>query len=131
VEAALRDLRSRGIRLGVVCDSGLMVGRVLRERLRRAGLSDYFEPGAMAFSDEVGVTKPRPEMFRAALDVIGVPPAEAAHIGDLKATDVAGARALGMRSVRFKGFNDDMDEGPEADAVIDNYDQLPEALGLE
>jgi putative hydrolase of the HAD superfamily len=130
VEAAITSLRDRGIRLGIVCDSGMMVGRVLRGQLQRAGLSQYFEPDALAFSDEVGVTKPRPEIFHRALSGLGVSPADAAHIGDLRFTDMAGARALGMRAVRFRGFNDDTGEGPEGDATIDSYAQLEAALGL-
>jgi len=128
--AAVARLRARGLRLGIVCDSGMMVGRVLRDRLRRSGLAAHFEPGAMAFSDEVGVTKPRPEIFRHALDALGAAPAAAAHVGDLRFTDMAGARALGMRAVRFRGFNDDAGEGPEGDAVIDDYAELEAALGL-
>lgn len=130
VVSAIAGLRARGIRLGVVCDAGLMVGRVLRGQLERAGLLGQFEPGSLAFSDEVGVTKPRPEMFLTALDAIGVSPREAAHVGDLRFTDMAGAKALGMRAVRFRGFNDDQGEGPEGDAVIDSYGELPAALGL-
>ena len=130
VAEAVADLSGRGIRLGIVCDSGMMVGRVLRERLKRSGLARHFDPAALAFSDEVGVTKPRPEIFLRALDALGVRPADAAHVGDLHFTDMAGARALGMRAVRFKGFNDDDGEGPEGDAVIDSYRDLPAALGL-
>ncbi len=130
VAAALADLRARGIRLGVVSDAGLMVGRVLRGRLARADLLRHFEPGALAFSDEVGVTKPRPEIFRRALDALDARPAEAAHVGDLRFTDIAGAKALGMRAVRFRGYRDDEGEGPEGDAVIDDYRDLPAALGL-
>ena len=130
VEAAIARLRDRGIPLGIVCDSGMMVGRVLRGQLERTGLGRHFDPEAMAFSDEVGVTKPRPEIFRKALAGLGAAPAEAAHIGDLRFTDMAGARALGMRAVRFRGFNDDTGEGPEGDAVIDSYSDLETALGL-
>jgi FMN phosphatase YigB (HAD superfamily) len=130
VEEAIRRLRARGLRLGVVCDSGMMVGRVLRGQLERTGLAAHFEPSALAFSDEVGVTKPRPEMFLRALDALGVQPSEAAHIGDLRFTDMAGAKALGMRAVRMRGFNDDQGEGPEGDAVIDDYADLERALGL-
>jgi putative hydrolase of the HAD superfamily len=130
VAASVADLRSRGLRLGIVCDSGMMVGRVLRDRLQRSGLAPHFEPAALAFSDEVGVTKPRPEIFLRSLVALGVGPGEAAHVGDLHFTDMAGAKALGMRAVRFKGFNDDHSEGPEGDAVIDSYDDLSAALGL-
>jgi putative hydrolase of the HAD superfamily len=130
VEAAITRLRDRGIRLGIVCDSGMMVGRVLRGQLQRTGLAGHFEPDAMAFSDEVGVTKPRPEIFRKALSGLEANPSEAAHVGDLRFTDMAGARALGMRAVRFRGFNDDTGEGPEGDVAIDSYADLETALGL-
>jgi FMN phosphatase YigB (HAD superfamily) len=131
IEAAVAGLRRRGLKLGIVCDSGMMVGRVLRGQLERTGLGSHFEPEAVAFSDEVGVTKPRPEIFRKALDALGTSPAETAHIGDLRFTDMAGAKALGMRAVRFRGFNDDQGEGPEGDAVIDSYADLETALGLD
>ena len=130
VEAAITRLRDRGIRLGIVCDSGMMVGRVLRGQLERTGLARHFEAGALAFSDEVGVTKPRPEIFHKALAGLGSSPVDAAHVGDLRFTDMAGARALGMRAVRFRGFNDDIGEGPEGDATIDSYADLEAALGL-
>ncbi len=130
VEAAITRLRERRIPLGIVCDSGMMVGRVLRGQLERTGLARHFETDAMAFSDEVGVTKPRPEIFRKALAGLGARPAEAAHVGDLRFTDMAGARALGMRAVRFRGFNDDTGEGPEGDVAIDSYADLDAALGL-
>jgi putative hydrolase of the HAD superfamily len=130
VEAAIERLRGRGIRLGIVCDSGMMVGRVLRGQLARTGLGRHFEPNALAFSDEVGVTKPRPEIFHKALAGLATAPADAAHVGDLRFTDMAGARALGMRAVRFRGFNDDTGEGPEGDVAIESYDHLEAALGL-
>jgi len=130
VEAAITRLRDRGLRLGIVCDSGMMVGRVLRGQLQRTGLAPHFVAEALAFSDEVGVTKPRPEIFRKALAGLGAAPSEAAHIGDLRFTDMAGARALGMRAVRFRGFNDDTGEGPEGDVAIDSYAELEAALGL-
>ena len=66
----------------------------------------------------------------------GVDPAEAAHIGDLRRTDVAGARGIGMRAVRYRGVFDDpgrADDGSdqvEGDAVIDDHADLLAALDL-
>ena len=37
----------------------------------------------------------------------------------------AGARAIGMRSVRYRGLADDPASGPEADLVIDDHRELP------
>ena len=57
-------------------------------------------------------------------------PFTVAHVGDLKRTDVAGARAVGMATVRFRGVGDDPDGGDEADHVIDRLVDLLAVLGL-
>ncbi len=125
---AVRRLRERGLRLGIVSDTGFRPGRVLRRQLAAVGILDCFEPGGMAFSDEVGVPKPHPRIFEAALRGLDVAAAEAVHVGDLKFTDVAGARGVGMRVIRFTGCADDLEEGPEADAVVSSYAELELAL---
>jgi len=125
---AVHRLQERGLRLGIVSDTGFRPGRVLRRQLAATGILDCFEPAGLAFSDEVGVPKPHPRIFEAALRGLGVEPGEAVHVGDLKFTDVAGARGVGMRVLRFTGFSDDAEEGPEADAVISSYGELEAAL---
>ena len=124
----LGELRERGLRLGVVSDTGWSPGRILRRHLDSAGLLALFEPEALAFSNEVGVPKPDRRMFERALAGMGVEPVAAAHVGDLRFTDVAGARAMGMLAIRFTGAVDDAGEGPEADHVVASYEQLRELL---
>lgn len=126
--AALRDAR---VRVGIVCDVGLMASTYLRTHLERHGLLGHF--GHWSFSDDVGVYKPDARIFRHALEGLGgVAPERAAHVGDRRRTDVAGALALGMRAVRFSAVYDDTDpdEGPEGDAVVVRYGDLLPALGL-
>jgi putative hydrolase of the HAD superfamily len=128
----LAALAGRGVRLGIVCDVGMTPSPILRDFLDRAGLLKFF--GAWAFSDEVGHYKPSPVIFEHVLAGLGgVAPARAAHVGDLRRTDVAGARAMGMVAVRYTGvYDDDADaEGqPEADVVVASHAELPAALGL-
>lgn len=125
----IRDLAGRGVKLGIVCDVGFTPSRTLLAFLDSQGVLRAFD--AVAFSDEVGVYKPDPAIFEHALAGMGVSPDEAAHVGDLRRTDIAGGRALGMRTVRFVGVNDDDSQPePEADHVIDDYGQLPAVLGL-
>ena len=126
---AIQKLRRAGVRLGVISDTGFSPGRVLRGFLSRAGLLHCFEPAALAFSDEVGVPKPNPRIFRTALEALGVRPSQAVHVGDLRATDVA-ARAMGMGSVRFIGCHNDGGDGPEANVVISHLADLSAALGM-
>jgi putative hydrolase of the HAD superfamily len=125
---ALGALRERGVRLGIVCDTGFTGGELLREVLEGKGLLEHFS--GWAFSDEVGAYKPSPRMFEAALEALGTRPQEALHVGDLRRTDVAGAKALGMGTVRYTGLHDDqdVDSGPEADFVIAGHRELPDLL---
>jgi putative hydrolase of the HAD superfamily len=87
---ALRRLRARGVRLGVVSNSD---GRV-ESALREAGLLDLFE--VVVDSSIAGVEKPDPRIFLAALEQLGVPAGEALYVGDVHEVDVVGARAAGM-----------------------------------
>lgn len=130
IEECLRALGRLGIGTAIVCDVGLTPSRLLRRFLESRGLLGAF--GAFAFSDEVGVYKPSPEIFRTALDGLGgVGAAEAAHVGDRRRTDVAGALGMGMRAVRYRGVYDDLDEAhPDAPIVLDHHDTLLPSLGI-
>jgi HAD superfamily hydrolase (TIGR01509 family) len=123
----LLALAQRGVRLALVCDTGFSGGRTVRQLLARTGLLDALE--IQIFSDEVGVPKPHRRMFEAALDPLGVDPAHAVHVGDLRPTDVAGGRAFGMGTVRLRAVHDDCSAHAEADAVADSHAQLLELLG--
>ena len=124
----LRTLEVAGIRRALVCDTGMTPGRVVRAMLRQLELEPHLE--FLAFSDEVGVPKPNPEIFAKALAELGAKPEDAVHVGDLKRTDVHGARALGMGTVRVRGAHDDRADLPEADAVVEVLPELLPLLGL-
>ncbi len=123
IDVTLEQLRDDGLLLGIVCDAGFSGGAILREFLDGEGLLSYFS--GWGFSDEVGAYKPAPEIFEAALEMLDAKAESAVHIGDLRRTDVAGARAVGMRSGRYRGLLDDPDPGPEADFVIGSHRELP------
>ena len=126
VAATLRTLNDAGVRIGIVCDVGLTPSTNLRHILERHGVLGLFDH--WSFSDEVGIYKPAPEIFEHALHGLGdLEPADAAHIGDLRRTDVAGALDMGMLALRYSGLADDDDpaHGPEADLVIADHAELP------
>ena len=130
VHTCLRALREAGVKLGIVCDIGLTPSPVVRELLAREALLDLFDD--TTFSDEAGHYKPSADVFRYALARLGDPPPErCAHVGDRLRTDVAGARAMGMTSVRYTRVYDDPTPGvEEADVVTDDLASLPSALGV-
>ena len=126
VDVLVADLQARGVRLGIVCDVGFTPSTGLRRILERFGLLGCFD--GWSFSDEVGCYKPARAIFEHALGYLGVGPSAAAHVGDLRRTDVAGARGMGMTAVRYRGAHDDLSAGPEADHVIDHHAELWPAL---
>jgi FMN phosphatase YigB (HAD superfamily) len=125
----IQALEEANIRIGLVCDTGLTPGRVVRELLQKEGLLDHLE--AQCFSDEVGVPKPGNEIFAKALAELGCRPPEAIHIGDLKRTDIAGAHDIGMYAIRYRGVHNDRSDSIDANIVIDRHDELLEILGVD
>ena len=128
VEECLRCLHAAGIQLSIVCDIGLTPSPTLRHHLEQRGLLGLFS--SWAFSDEVGVYKPAPEIFEHALAPLGVAPAQAAHVGDRRRTDGGGAAAIGMVAIRYTGVYDDPDEGPDGDHVVADLTDVPRVLGV-
>jgi putative hydrolase of the HAD superfamily len=128
IGGVLAALSARGVRVGIVCDVGFTGGALLRDLLARESLLEHFD--GWSFSDETGHYKPSPAAFEAALAALRALPEEAMHVGDLRRTDVAGAAALGMKTVRYRGMHDDADEasGVEADFVIDSHLELVEVV---
>ncbi len=98
VPEALRELRSR-VPIAVVTD-GAVAGQ--RAKLAALGLADAFD--AVVLSDAWGraFRKPHPLPFRTALRHLGVDAADAVMVGDRPDKDIAGAAALGMRTIRVR-----------------------------
>jgi putative hydrolase of the HAD superfamily len=125
VRETVPALAVEGYRLGIISDTSLTPGRVLRDFLKKDGLLDCFS--TLTFSDETGFPKPDPRMFEVTLAGLGSRAAEAAHVGDTPRTDVAGARAAGMTTIRCAGAADQPGP-PEADFVIRDHREIPEIL---
>jgi len=90
---SLARLRAAKLKLGIVSNSD---GRV-EEALEAAGLRQYFD--AVIDSALIGVEKPDPRIFQAALAALDVEPDEALYVGDLYQVDVVGARAAGIEAI--------------------------------
>jgi HAD superfamily hydrolase (TIGR01509 family) len=123
---ALSALREQGYALAVVSNTMRTPGATLRKLLEQLGLMRYFAHAV--FSDEVGVRKPDPEIFRRALRAIGADPATAIHVGDDGMLDVGGARAAGMRVIQVTTASLKALGGRRPDAVIPSLSELPDAV---
>ena len=108
--------------LAIISDTGVTPGRVVRRVLGDLGALHFFK--STVFSDEMGLCKPNEAMFRTALNELGVGPSEAVHVGDLLHTDVAGAKAVGMRSIWMKTSETPMMDRWRPDYVISSISQV-------
>ena len=72
---------------------------VQHTKLSGSGMEPYFE--TLTVSEEVGVKKPNPEIFRYALQKAKATPEESLMIGDEMAVDIDGARAAGIDQIFF------------------------------
>ena len=109
------------VKLGVVSNtrSHLLVERTLEH----LGFRSLFGP--VVTSAGCGWRKPSSRIFREVLDVWGLPPEQIVMVGDSPTKDVAGAKALGMRTVWLKfGLSGSAD----ADAEVVTPSELPGVL---
>jgi putative hydrolase of the HAD superfamily len=120
------DSLSQAYTLGIISDTGMTPGRVVRTLLDRAGLLSLFS--STLFSDEVGCYKPHAEIFKLALRDLAVLPAQAVHIGDDPQTDVRGAKGVGMKAILFNRSSATGTVAEGADVVIGSYDGLMEIV---
>ena len=74
-------------------------------------------------SEDVGTYKPRPEMFKAGLDLLGMEPAEVLHIGDSFSNDVVGAARIGIPVAWLNRVQKPLPQPGMATYIIDDLHQ--------
>jgi putative hydrolase of the HAD superfamily len=89
-------LGAHGIKRGI-CSNAPFPPEMMRRQVATNGVGEMVD--AVVFSSEVGRRKPAPEVYRAALDAIGVDARHALFVGDRVREDYEGPRAVGMRAV--------------------------------
>jgi len=88
VSRVLSDLTTSGVRLGVVTNCSISLGRRAADRV---GIPF----AAVVTAEEAGYYKPRPEPYRAVLDRLGTDPARTLFVAGSPA-DIPGAAGVGM-----------------------------------
>lgn len=96
IDSLLERLVAQGLKLGIVANQPASAA----ERLRRAGIAQYFQH--LGLSGLVGVRKPDLSIFLGAAEALGVEPARCIMVGDRIDNDIAPAKALGVAAIRFR-----------------------------
>lgn len=95
----LAELKSRGLGVGLISNTGRTPGYALRRVLDALALAPHID--VMVFSNEVGQCKPQTSIFEELRRGLGVDYTEMMFVGDNLYVDVHGAQRVGMRGVHF------------------------------
>jgi putative hydrolase of the HAD superfamily len=118
--AALRRLRSRRVRLGLVTNGG---SDTQRSKIERFELEPYFD--YIAIEGEVGIGKPDRAAYENGLQQLAANAEETWMVGDSLERDVAGAQAAGILGIwldrHARGLST---ESPRPDRVIRSLAEL-------
>jgi len=123
---ALIGLKSEGVRLGVLTNSGR---KAASRSLTVAGLLDFFE-FVLTRNDTVTM-KPRPEGLLQAVSILSLPKEHVYYVGDTP-YDVAAAKGAGVRSVSVAtgSYPADRLAAAGSDFVITSVSELSGVLGI-
>ncbi|NPV90929.1 MAG: HAD family hydrolase [Firmicutes bacterium] len=119
----LEELKA-GYRLGLICNTGATPGTVVRRVFGQFGIDRFFD--TLIFSNEVGVAKPNPEIFKLALANLDTAPGDALHVGDDPVTDIGGGHRAGMKTAWFNHRN--RTQSPPCDWRISSLREIPSLL---
>jgi len=113
-EAAL-DVLGERYRIGLVTNGDPWMQS---QKLDGLGVADRFE--VVVHGGHDAPYKPDPEPFHHALDALDVDPSRAVHVGNSLESDVAGARAAGLRAVWLVDGDRPLDPDPEPHHVAES-----------
>jgi HAD superfamily hydrolase (TIGR01549 family) len=126
ITAVLQDLK-QDFRLGIIANQHPPV----KDAIANYGIAPLFD--VIVISEIVHLFKPDPAIFQYALKKAGTTPAEAVFVGDRPDSDIAPAKALGMKTVRFKRgvqftLYNPSDPAMTADATVTELSDLAAAV---
>ena len=122
VKAAFVELYAAGYRIGLISNTH----RCLASFQNHFELEPYV--AAAVSSSDHGYLKPHPSIFRAALELMGVPASSGVMVGDSLAHDIAGARRVGMAAVLLVRSGHGMDTAVDGVPMIRTLAELPALL---
>ena len=115
VPQTLRELRHRGLELGIVSNFDSRLFNVIRG----LGIAELFD--TVTISSLAHAAKPSPKIFELALEQHAVEPGEAIHVGDSVRDDAEGATKAGLRAVLIARQGT---QGPPGLPTIRTLDEL-------
>lgn len=115
VAQTLSTLKQRGYLLGIITDTANPI-YVKLKWFEQGGFGAVWD--SIISSQEIGVRKPHPDIYQAALRQLGLTAGQTVFVGH-KTSELEGARSVGMKTVAFN-----YDETARADRFIHQFADL-------
>jgi HAD superfamily hydrolase (TIGR01509 family) len=126
IRVALEAARRRGLRIAICSNTLWRNDDDSRRDWTELGMADLFD--AYVTSNGTGFAKPHPRIFERALDLLDAVPEEAAIVGDQLSRDIAGGKALGIRTIWKRPAGHSGPVEPQPDATISSLAELAAIL---
>jgi HAD superfamily hydrolase (TIGR01509 family) len=126
IRVALEAARRRGLRIAICSNTLWRNDDDSRRDWTELGMADLFD--AYVTSNGTGFAKPHPRIFERALDLLDAAPEEAAIVGDQLSRDIAGGKALGIRTIWKRPMGHRGPVEPQPDATISSLIELAPIL---
>jgi len=123
----LRWLSSKDLIRGII-SAGLTVKQA--EKLVRLKIYEFLTPAAIFFTEQIGISKPNPKLYRRAISQLGLDPARCMYVGDNPIDDIDPASSEGLITVRSKrsGKYAGTDGKSEPAYTVSSFYELKEIL---
>ena len=115
VKDTLFELKESGYLLGIITNTANSISNKL-SWFETGGFGNVWD--SIISSMEIGVVKPYPEIYHAALQQLGLAPDEAVFVGH-KISELDGAHAAGIPTIAFN-----FDKGAVADHYVNEFGEL-------
>ena len=112
----LAYLHSKGCQMGIISNG---FKQVQYTKLELSGIARFFQ--RVFISEEVGVHKPHPDIFRAAVTAFNAKKSDCLMVGDDFAKDIEGAQVFGIDQFFYNHLHIPCEGGPtyESDTLLD------------
>ncbi len=132
---SLRDLRERGLRLGIISNAQFFTRELFPALLHQTAEALGFEPALQFYSYQTGRAKPGSFLYKQAAEAlfdVGVPARNVLYIGNDMLNDVTAAHKVGFQTALFAGdarslrlrSNDARVAGIVPDVIVTDLAQL-------
>lgn len=128
VYEVLQWLSSRAGLVRGIISSGLGIKQA--EKVIRLRVYQFITPNAIYFTEQVGINKPNPKLYRRVLQDLGLSPARSMYVGDNPTNDIDPAHEVGMITVhnRRSGRHSTTPGRTKPDYVISTFYELRDLL---